>query len=346
MANRTTGKPVKNRSNEHGADPSGRIIFALSFNRSRLDATFFPSMIKNVLVSYYYLKRSKKDSADATALLMKRIRDKAELVYIDSGVFTLKVKFLGVQVGGKLGARPRALVLASQRAALKNLEFFGKFARTYGHWLRDNDKLYDWAFDLDVDQFLGIPVADRFYEYLTHVMPHPEKIIRIWHQTRKFSDWVDWCKSGKYKYLAVEGGGSHDRDPEFYRRFIDVAHQYGVKVHILALTDLEFMQRVPVDTGDSSSWMAGSRYGYIYTPFGRVTFGRSSSTAMPHWDAVPDAKKKIIQNWLKSRGLEWRADRLQEDWKAREMANIQFFLESDAKYAPKHNIKRVSFLHE
>lgn len=320
---------------------AGRTIFALSFNRSRLDATFFPSKIENTLVSYHYLRR-KDPAAHASAMhLLKRISKKSKVLMIDSGIFTLKAKYMGAHVGGKLGTMPADQMAELNRQIRKKTPFFVQFAKDYANWLAKYDKLYTWAFDLDVDQFLGIAAADAFYAHLCKKVPNPRKIIRIWHSVRPFSTWKEWCANGQHDYLAVEGGGSHGRDPHFYQRFIDVAHSYGIKVHVLAATDARFLASVPVDTGDSSSWMVGSRYGYIYSPWGPVSFGQQSKR---HWNSLVPEQKKQLQTWLKENNLEHRPEVLSEDWVEREFINIEYYLWMDRHYDPRGKVKRGTFL--
>ena len=199
---------------------------------------------------------------------------------------------------------------------------------------------------MDVDQFLGLNVAEWFYDYLCDNVHEPKKIVRIWHSTRTIEDWKKWCESGEHLYLGIEGGGSHSRDPHFYNRYVDIAHKNGVRVHILAATDFKFMQQVPFDTGDSSSWMAGSQYGYVYTPFGRITFAerKNQSASTPNWATLSSEKKGKIVEWLKSLGLSYKQSELQKRWQAREMVNIACFLEEDKPYAATEQFRQVSFL--
>lgn len=327
-------------------NPAGRIIFALSFNKSRLEATYFPSPIDNVLISYFYIHRPTSKAKGVSLDLVERIRKHSKLVFIDSGIFSLKVKHLKVTVATKTVALPADYVHKLITEARKKMPMFVDFAKAYVAWLSRHDDLYDWAFDLDVDEFLGLEVAEKFYAYLRNRVKNPRKIIRVWHgYTRTYEDWVKWCESGEYDYLAIEGG-QHNKNYDFYRRMIKKAHEHNIKVHILAATDLDFLKNVPCDTGDSSSWMSGSRYGYIYTPHGRVSFGEKHTPSMPHWDLMTAHKRAEVTKWLKSHGLETDGEILKTSWEAREMANIAYFLENDKPYQADGQVFRRGFLPE
>ena len=311
---------------------AGRLIFALSFNKSRLESTFFGQPIKHALVSYYYLRRSTVHSTQVALKVLKRIRKQVKTLFIDSGVFTLKVKYMGVSVAGKLGSEPQdKLAESNAKIREEHLPVFARFALGYSQWLRKNEDLYDWAFDLDVDQFLGIKTADVFYRTLCASVKNPDKIIRVWHASRKFDDWVEWCESGRYKYLAIEGGMSHGRNIDFYRRFVEKAHKHRVKVHVLAATDPSLMQNVPFDSCDSSSWMIGSRFGQVMTPFAMVSFGHTKSPASG-WNLLSGRQKKNILEFWKERGVDPDLDKMQTSWVNRELANIQYYLWLDRPF--------------
>lgn len=318
-------------------EPAGRVIFAAVPNKSRLEETFFKSDIKHSLVSYFYLQRKKDVASKGVTQLIQRIRDQSKVFFIDSGIFTMKAKFMGANIAGMMGAVPVDRIRQINKEIMKKLPYFVEFAKAYGSWLSVHEDMIDRAFDLDVDQFLGVEVADKFYQHLVRKVNDPKKIIRIWHSTRPFEEWIKWCESGEHDYLGVEGGGSHRKDFDFYNRFIKVAHKNNVKVHILAAADYGFLSKVNVDTGDSSSWTAGARYGLVCTPHGIVSYG---SKMNKHWNTlIPEEKEKIV-DWLKSKDLEWRPKRLMKNWIDREMANIAYFLHMDRPFVG--NKKQVS----
>lgn len=322
---------------------ANRVIFALSFNAARMEATYFPSAIKNALISFFYVYKENQRTYDANLKLVKRIRQKSSVLFVDSGVFTMKNKMAGLSVSGKLGLKSKTEMDAMIAMMAKKKKYFVTFAKAYARFLRDYDNLFDWAFDLDVDQFLGVETADAFYQYLKKRAKSPRKIVRIWHSTRTFDDWKAWCDSGDYDYLAVEGGGSHSRDFDFYRRFVRYAHKKGIKVHILAATDPKLMTYVPFDTGDSSSWMIGSRYAKVYTPLGLIGFG--DEVGAGHWDHLTKEEKKTIMTWAKTHGHEFTPETLKRSWAARELLNIEYFLDMDKNLKlDSKNVYRTSFM--
>ena len=116
---------------------------------------------------------------------------------------------------------------------------------------------------------MGLDVAELYYTKLLEVAP-VSKIMRVWHSHgRDWKDWQEWCSSGQYSWLALEGPDQHNREVDMYNRFIDYAHRYNIKVHILAVTTLQFMGQVILDTCDSSTYTVGGRFARLLMPSGR-----------------------------------------------------------------------------
>lgn len=326
-----------------------RMIFAVSLNKIMMD-TYLRSKAKTALISYYYIRRRTKAGWKTSLEAVRKIREHSDVVFIDCGVYTMKTKMMGAQVGGKPDTMPRDHLEGLKRKFTANIKVFENYATRYAAWLKRYDDLYDWAFDLDVDQLLGVDVADRFYRLLVSTVPNPRKIVRVWHMDgRTFDDWVEWCKSGEYDYLAIEGGGSHGRDYDFYHPFVDVAHKHGVKVHVLAMTDPEFLRRVNVDSGDSISWAAGGMYGYIMTPRGRIFFNSTPGKKhnLWHWDRIGKQHQKQVIEWLEESGLESQPKVLRSSYQARDIINIFYLTSMDRPYIDEeHLIRRGGFVHK
>lgn len=321
--------------------PAQRIVFALSISRTRLKSTFEGSGITTGLASYWYLRKPSDQGHKEVIKMLTGVRKQCTKMFIDSGIFTMKSQVLKVSVAQSLGAMPKAQIAELAKKGKERLPEFVQFARDYAKWLNAHDDLYDWAFDLDVDQFLGLEIAERFWDMLMNKLKKPEKIVRIWHSTRTFAEWEEWCKKGTNPYLAVEGGGSHKQNPDFYRPYVDVAHKYGKKVHVLAATNPEFMKLVPVDTADSSTWTSGSRFAVLYTPYGAVSFATRKSSSANYYQMDPKTRK-LVDNWVDSLGLDHK--RLPTSWEVREAAIIKYFLLMDKPYDPKGKVFRASFI--
>lgn len=118
-------------------------------------------------------------------------------------------------------------------------------------------------FELDIDPFIGYPEVKRIREYLflkTGVQPIP-----VWHKSRGIEEFKQMCKD--YSYVAIGGYVSKEfnkNDIQHFPKLIGYAHQQGAKIHGLGFTSLEWLPICHFDSVDSTAWLSGNRFGYVY----------------------------------------------------------------------------------
>lgn len=275
----------------------------------------------SVLFSFWYLRRRKTEPARP----LKLSKELGIEVFIDSGAYSLKIEQGIFHVGSSFTRLPEAEKERVVREAMKQYDVYSDFADAYIEYLLQYNDYYAWAFDLDFDPFLGIEIADEMYGQMIKRGVDPQKVIRVWHSCRTFDDWREWCKNPQYKYLAIEGGNEHGRNPDFYNPFVSLAHEYGKKVHVLAITDKNFLKAVPVDTGDSSTYTEGGRFASVRTPWGRVSFARSGKhlTYSWHYDALSEGDKVRVGEYFKEMG--YGVEQLRESHMLRTQINLLYF---------------------
>lgn len=319
-----------------------RVVFACPPSATHLKKVFTGNIhIDSALVSFYYLDKC-SDKAIESAFRTLRDNCGCRYIYVDSGIFSLKMK-QGAVKGGRSFAITKEGRQERVDRGLLLLHDHVDFAKRYIKWLRRYDGLYDFFFDLDVEEFLGLDVAERFWASLMDNIPSPEKVIRIWHAAfRGYEDWREWCESGEHTYLSLEGNISHSRSPDFYRRFINVAREHRVLTHILALTDERLFRTLPFTTGDSSTWMSGARYGRLITKYGSISFGRSIKSGN-HIDTISDELFGMVDGYLRE-GVGVGLDDLRgnENWPKRNMANILYYNELNKISAS--DVQKIGFL--
>ena len=306
-----------------------RVVFASVPNDPFVDKQIIPGGCKLVLFSYMYLKN--KDP-QWTRNLLSRTKTVAQKIYIDSGVFSFIRKMKMPGLNRKIFAVPPEVRSEVNRQAIARMAEFEQYTRAYVKFLNDYDEYIDWSFDMDIDIVADVASANRLYAYMRKHCKSPQKIIRIWHFTRSYEDWQRWCDSGEYTYLSLEGAGSHDRDVDFYKRFISYAHARNIKVHVLAMTSPVFLKHVNCDTADSSSWSMGGRYASVYTPTGIISFAAKGGVAyssQKQWNSLSKLKQKEVITWIRKGGLDYTPEDLlasdSHGWKARNLVNIYYY---------------------
>jgi len=273
-------------------------------------------------VSMFYLRG--KNGSEAFA----RIRNLCDTLFVDSGVFSLRAKvYKGFGVSfhtkyWKLSQEEKDLMIAEGH---KNLELFDAFAEEYSVFLKKHSVDIDVAIDLDVEQFLDYPKAEEYYELLAQSIP-AEKLMRVWHSPREWKGWKEWCDSGKYTWLAMEGGWEHDRDIQMYNRFTNYAHIHNIKVHVLAVTTNTFFRDVCFDTCDSSTYTVGGRWARLLMPNGKdILIGKRYKAHYPnHFDNLTKVEQDRCRELMAYFGF--TPEELAESHDKRCLFNILMFL--------------------
>lgn len=182
------------------------------------------------LMSFYYIKGKRK--------LAEEIRDKSELIMIDSGAHSF------------------------QKGTKVNWE---EYTRQYAQFIKEFDRPNVVGyFEMDVDNIIGY---DKVLELRAILESVSDKIIPVWHKNRGLDEFKKMCQDYAGKVVAITGFKNEDIKDHQYLMFLKYARKYGCKVHCLGMTRKKILDEVPFDYVDSSSWRQDGIYGRI----GRLT---------------------------------------------------------------------------
>lgn len=119
-------------------------------------------------------------------------------------------------------------------------------------------------FELDVDSITGYDTVKKLRAKLEHETG--KKSIPVWHVSRGKEEFIKMCQ--EYDYVACGGLVTKEMSPETAKKylpwFVKTAHSYGTKIHGLGFTNLKELSRINFDSVDSTSWLAGARFGTVY----------------------------------------------------------------------------------
>jgi len=185
---------------------------------------------KNILISYYYLRKDKK--------LYDAVLKERELnIVIDSGLFSFAS-------------------LLKHKVTDKDIK---KYFNEYKGYIERN---YDCEaisgfFELDFD------LIDK--DYHTFVKPMQEqllsitdKIILICQKGRTTEDIIEMCNQN-VKCIAIPFASQVERKHFDYNFIIDLAHEHNKRIHLLGCTDQQYLNNV--EQSDSSTWARASAFG-------------------------------------------------------------------------------------
>jgi len=135
--------------------------------------------------------------------------------------------------------------------------------RKYTEWLADNARNINHAAALDV---IGDWRASaKNFDAMREVLGSRVKVVPAWHLGSPAVELERPCKENDY--VAIGGCVPYSKTPKILMRHLIAAHRVaagqGTKLHGLGITGVTTMRKLPWYSVDSSSWMAGMRFGQI-----------------------------------------------------------------------------------
>lgn len=187
--------------------------------------------IECALISYWYIKDNDEK--------MRTILKKCKRVIVDSGAHS-------IQHGAKVSIE--------------------KYTRRYAAFIKKwaNEPKVEGFFEMDVDNVIGYEKVLELRKIL--LQANADKIIPVWHHNRGINDFIEMCKQNKGRKVSITGFADGDIKPGQFNLFINTAHHYGCKIHILGFTRFEILKTLNLgkdDSVDSSSWVQNGVYGRI-----------------------------------------------------------------------------------
>lgn len=204
-----------------------KICLAALENCSEVIKDIPDGYLKYGLTSFYYLKNDEHLSA-----ILKKVR----YVLVDSGAHSFQH---GVKVD------------------------FEKYTDEYIEFIKrwtDNPQIIGF-FEMDVDNVIG---SEKVLELRKRLETVSNKIIPVWHNGRGINNFIEMCKEYTGRRVAITGFRNGDIYDEQYNLFINTAHSYGCKIHILGLTRFDLIRNLNLglkDSTDSNSWNQAGIFG-------------------------------------------------------------------------------------
>ena len=208
------------------------ICLAALENYKELLAECEDGYIKYGLISYYYLKNQET---------LDKILEKVNFLLIYSGAHSF-------QHGKKVD--------------------FDDYTKKYAEFIKnntDNPQILGF-FEMDVDNVLGYEKVLELREILEKVS---DKIIPVWHNNRGIDEYIKMCKKYTGKRISITGFVNNDIKDGQYNLFINTAHKYGCKIHVLGLTRYDLIKNLNLgkyDSVDSSTLKQAGIYGTLQLP--------------------------------------------------------------------------------
>lgn len=196
----------------------------------------------NLLESYYYIL---KGNNNALNWIVPFINSKpCKSFMLDSGAFTL--------INGK-------------KDGIKNIN---PYIEGYIDFI--NKTKTNLFFEMDIDCVLPLKEVEKIRTKIENETG--KQTIPVWHASRGSEYFIEMCKN--YPYVSIGSPLLRDHNKEkalsTFPWFINTAHKYGAKIHLLGMGSPTILKKYPFDSADSTSWNSGIRYGTILQRFDGV----------------------------------------------------------------------------
>ena len=170
------------------------------------------------------------------------------------------------------------------------------YVNRYAEFIKDFN--IDNFFELDIDVIVGYDEVKRIRGILEKKTQ--KQVIPVWHKSRGIEEYKKLCD--EYKYIAIGSSGQHDsvwtrKQPEILYKLVMYAKDRGVKVHGLGMTKFELLKKIPFYSTDSTAWLAGNKFGYIY----RFNGDGIEKITRTQGQRLADTYKTVLNNFL-----EWK----------------------------------------
>ena len=260
----------------------------------------------NMLISYYYGK------AKIDSFIEKNFQAK---LFVDSGAFTAWTNHVTLNVD------------------------------EYCAWLnkyRDYIYLFGQVDSIPGD-INGAPTKEQVneaaqktwenYLYMRSKVDRPEGLLYTFHVGEPFEyleralEWTD--ENGNHiPYIAF--GGMVRKTYLVKKNFLDKCFEIikkssnpHVKVHAFGMTSFDLLERYPIESADSTSWIMTGANGGIATDYGVVTVSANQKHLPDHYTHLP---QEAIEDFnLKLQKFGFGTDQLGEDYKARLVYHLRYF---------------------
>lgn len=185
---------------------------------------------------------------------------------------------------------------------------FDMYVERYYNFIKDNTnnpKIVGF-FEMDIDNVIGY---DKVLEYRKKLEEVSDKIIPVWHGNRGITDYIEMCKKYSGKRVAITALGE-DIDISQYNLFINTAHKYNCKIHILGMTNKELIKSLNLgleDSFDSVSWALSSAFSNVRLNLRNEEtfaiesfFSRLPGVSSPYMNVINYLSHRKIQEYYKN----------------------------------------------
>lgn len=204
----------------------------------------YNSGIRDILVSYHYLKKNFKNFIP----LMETITNEGGCFMTDSGAFSL---------------------FSTVEDSYYEPTFWTPYLEEYTKFIKDNHKNIYCCANLDLDSFVGQECVDQWNKKYFEPLEDLTQVVYIVHASKSIdpTDIYGYKRFKQYallyNYVGIGSKALASYDSS-HKTFYALAKNYNVRIHGFGWTRIPSLKSAPFFSVDSTTWLGGVRYGTSY----------------------------------------------------------------------------------
>lgn len=197
------------------------------------------AVTKNLLLSYYYIRRRGKEEIEERLYKKKGMK-----FLIDSGAHTF---------------------INDAQYRDKSVEWWEDYLKKYTGFVKKHRDLIFACVELDLSSLVGKDVVERWRkEYFMPLEEEGIPVIYVYHLDDSFEDFDKLCRKHPYVgFSAVEMNASLDNPIEYIDKLFEIAVKNKAKIHGFGVGSNKLLLKHPFFSADMTSWLTGSQFGEV-----------------------------------------------------------------------------------
>ena len=197
---------------------------------------------KNILLSYYYIRRRGIDEIEA-----RLKKNRGMKILIDSGAFTF---------------------FKDPQYAKKSVEWWEKYLKNYIKFIQEHRNYIFACVELDIDSIVGSEQVEEWRKkYFYPLEESGVRVIYLYHLDKDLDYFEDMCRKHAYvgfSYVELKNSiDDNDLIQETVSNLFDIAKKYKTAIHGFAITGNKMLLNYPFLSADSTTYTMGAQYGNI-----------------------------------------------------------------------------------
>lgn len=199
--------------------------------------------VREILASHFYIRKTKGSKRAYEEELLPQLTSDGGVFMADSGAFTY--------------------MEGHSTDEFYTEEYWKPILEEYVQWLYDNEKHIYCAANMDLEQYVGNDIVDRWNQDYFKPLESRMNVIYVAHPNNQENDPTGLKRIKQYccehSYIGAN---------RWYKKYastvFSLAKQTKTRVHGFAWTSIPLLKRFPFFSVDSTTFLAGSQFGATF----------------------------------------------------------------------------------